>query len=200
MNKTVRLIAVILAAILVFAGVYYLYNTLSEKYASDGLVTEKPAGGESDTGGSGESPGNSAYPAPDFTVTDKDGNKVRLSDFKGKPVVLNFWATWCYYCKVEMPDFETMYKKYGDEVQFMMVDLTDGIRETETDALKHVIDNGFTFPVFFDTVSEATIAYGVSGIPATYFIDADGNLVAHANGTVNAESLERGIQMITDAE
>ena len=68
--------------------------------------------------------------APDFSVTDGDGNEVKLADCLGKPVIINFWATWCPPCRSELPAFETLYGKYGNDVVFMMIDLSDGYRET----------------------------------------------------------------------
>ena len=135
-------------------------------------------------------------PAPDFTVIDKNGNEVKLSSLRGKPVVVNFWASWCYYCKVEMPDFEKVYKEYGDEVVFMMVNMTDS-SETVDVAKKFIDSNGYTFPVYFDTKSEAAIAYSVTGLPATYLIGANGDLVAHAPGAIDAATLREGISLIT---
>lgn len=198
MNKNIKLIAVILVMVLAFIGVYFLYTSLSEKYATDNLVTEKPQTDEKNSGESEESQDYAQNSAPDFSVIDADGNKIKLSDMKGKPVVLNFWATWCYFCTVEMPDFEEMYKKYGGNVQFMMVDLTDGNRETVDVAKEHISDNEFTFPVYFDTDFEAANAYGISGIPATYFIDAKGKLIAYKNGMMELDLIEKGIEMIID--
>lgn len=198
MNKTIKLIAVILVTVLAFVGVNLLYTNLSDRYAKDGLMTEKPKTDETYPADSQGSKEYSHNPAPDFSVIDADGNIIKLSEMKGKPVVLNFWATWCYFCTVEMPDFEEMYKKHGEEVQFMMVNLTDGRRETLDSAKKHISDNGFTFPVYFDTSSEAAKAYRVSGIPVTYFIDAEGNLKAYANSMIDMESLKKGIEMIVE--
>lgn len=198
MNKNIKLIAVILVMVLAFIGVYFLYTSLSEKYATDNLVTEKPQTDEKNSGESEESQDYAQNSAPDFSVIDADGNKIKLSDMKGKPVVLNFWATWCYFCTVEMPDFEEMHKKYGGNVQFMMVDLTDGNRETVDVAKEHISDNEFTFPVYFDTDFEAANAYGISGIPATYFIDAKGKLIAYKNGMMELDLIEKGIEMIID--
>jgi len=217
MNKTIKLIAIVLIAVLAFIGVYYLYRSLSGRYAPDNLVTQDQKQDETDqkdeTGTEGgresqndsqdnpqnDSPDDELSMAPDFSVLDADGNRIKLSEMQGKPVVLNFWASWCYYCKVEMPDFEEMYKKYGEEIHFMMVNLTDGIQETMDSAKKHISDNGYTFPVYFDTDSEAAImAYGISGIPVTYFINSEGNLVAYASGMINMELIEKGIDMITE--
>ena len=112
--------------------------------------------------------------APDFTVLDESGNEVSLSDFVGKPVVLNFWASWCGPCKVEMPDFNEAYLEYQDDIHFLMVNLTDGSRETMETALNHVEEQGYSFPIYYDTESDAAITYSIRSIPTTYFIDANG--------------------------
>ncbi|MBR4072124.1 MAG: TlpA family protein disulfide reductase [Clostridia bacterium] len=134
--------------------------------------------------------------APDFEMTDKDGNKIKLSDMRGKPVVLNFWASWCGPCKSEMPDFEEAYKEYGDDITFMIVNLTDGKNETVDTAQNFIDSQGYTFPVYFDTDSKGAAAYGVSSIPVTYFIDAQGYLVAYGRGALNSETLKSGIDML----
>ena len=134
--------------------------------------------------------------APDFTVYDIDGNEVKLSDYLGTPVVLNFWASWCPPCKAELPDFEEKYLAYGEEVQFLMVNLADGTRETVETASDFIAQEGYTFPVFYDSKSVAAIEYRLRSIPATYFIDADGYIVANAVGMLDADSLQKGIDLI----
>ena len=139
-------------------------------------------------------------PAPDFTVTDADGNAVSLSDFLGKPVILNFWASWCGPCKMEMPDFDEAFAEYGDRIHFVMVNLTDGYQETADTAKAFLETTDYTFPVYFDTAQEGAIRYGVSAVPVTYFLDAEGYFVAMGQGMLTAESLQRGIDLLLPEE
>lgn len=134
--------------------------------------------------------------APDFTVLDWDGNAVKLSDLVGKPIVLNFWASWCPPCKAEMPDFEEAYKKYGDKVIFMMVNLTDGYSETIDTAKAHIVSSGYTFPVYFDVAFQGAYAYQVESIPQTCFINARGQLVSTSVGMIDGATLEARIGVL----
>lgn len=134
--------------------------------------------------------------APDFTVYGKDGKPVRLSDMRGTPVVLNFWASWCPPCKAEMPDFEEIAKEYEGKVAFMMVNLTDGASETQSSAQAFIDSMGYTFPVYFDLDSEAAYTYGIQSIPNTFFIDSEGRLVAYVDQMIDGDTLRRGISMI----
>ena len=134
--------------------------------------------------------------APDFVVYDANGNQVRLSDFFGKPIVLNFWASWCGPCRSEMPHFQEMYEKWGDEVVFLMVNVTGGGNDTQADAMSFIQSGGYTFPVFFDLALDGASAYGVTGFPTTYFINANGDPVTYAVGALSAATLQRGIDMI----
>ena len=125
--------------------------------------------------------------APDFTVLDMSGNSVKLSDYTGKPIIVNFWATWCTYCVREMPDFEAMYKKYGDRVNFLMVNVEDTSLST---IQKYLDNNGYTFPVYNDASGTAAYTYGVTGYPTTYFFDANGSARYKAPGMIDGATLE----------
>ena len=135
--------------------------------------------------------------APDFTVYDAEGNAVKLSDYIGKPTIVNFWASWCGPCQMEMPDFDEKYQELGSEEKFLMVNMTDGSRETLETAKEFLAEAGYSFPVYFDTDMDTAMTYGVNSLPATYFIDAEGHAVAMAQGTIDAAILQQGIDMIS---
>ena len=134
--------------------------------------------------------------APDIVVYDGQGNPCRLSDFRGKPVVLNFWASWCGPCKSEMPDFEEKYLEYGDRIHFLMVNLTDGMQETVEAASAFIAEMGYTFPVYFDTDLNGANTYGISAIPLTIFIDRDGALLGGQQGMIGADVLQQAIDVL----
>lgn len=194
MNKNKTLLIAVIILILILGGAYFLYGKLGSQVESENLVTENTTA-DDETENNKE---DEKVSAPDFTVTDNDGNEVKLSDFEGKPVVVNFWASWCGPCKAEMPEFEEAYKKYGENIHFLMVNSTDGSQETIETAKEFIVSEGYTFPVYYDTKSNASIVYGVTGLPTTYFIDADGNVIAKALSSLSMEVLEKGIGLITE--
>lgn len=170
-------------------------DNTSEPTTAPGTSSENSTGeGSTDT----STDENAPFPAPDFTVYDREGNTVRLSDFRGKPVVLNFWASWCGPCKKEMPDFEEIYKEYGEDIHFVMVNLTDGAQETMKTATTFLDGSGYTFPVYYDKDTDAAYTYQVYGIPVTYFINAEGHLIAQGSSALDAETIKRGIEMILE--
>ena len=136
--------------------------------------------------------------APDITIYDAEGNAVKLSDFFGKPIVLNFWASWCPPCKSEMPDFHAVWEERGEEIQFLMVNLTDGSRETVETAQSFIEEQGYEFPVYYDKDQRGYLDYQAYSIPTTYFLDAEGHAVARATGAIGPETLNEGIRLITE--
>ena len=210
-KKGLLLLLAIFAVIMIGAAV--LYQELGSKVENETLMAQETEPRESDAKeqeaepeavsedtGTAEDDAEKEDEklAPDFTVVDAEGNEVKLSDFIGKPVIVNFWASWCYPCKSEMPDFENAYQEYGEEIQFLIVNMIDGSSETVETAKSYMEEQGYTFPVFYDTQGDAAITYGVSSIPATYFIYADGKPAAYARGALDAEKLQRGIDIIKD--
>lgn len=204
-NKKLALTVLLLCGVITVA--YFGYKTLSEKYLTDNLQPASSASSQlSGTSSEGEQSGEDSTqpvrtPAPNFTMTDIEGNKVELDSLKGKPIVLNFWASWCSFCVQEMPDFDTVYKEMGNEVTFVMLNATDGVRETREKGEKYYKEKGYSFPVYFDDQkTQGTNAYGVTGFPSTYFIDRNGNLAAYAGGMIDEEALRRGIQLAQEQD
>ena len=199
MNKK-TLLAACVALIMVIVGASMLYRVLQDQVDTAGLAAVATASPTTEPTAEATVPPTEApdYSAPNFSMEDRDGNVVRLADFVGKPVILNFWASWCGPCKSEMPDFQAAYEKYGEEIHFIMLNCT--VSDSKDDAGSLIADNGYTFPVYFDTTGEASYAYGASSIPMTFFIDAEGNLVTYARGALSAELLEKGIGYIYKAE
>lgn len=198
MRKNLYWIVGAVVCVALFIGAYFLYDKLKDEYQpqTNLIKVEEPTtqGASEETQPSEEA----VQTAPDFTVYDADGNEVKLSDFFGKPIVLNFWASWCPPCKSEMPHFEAAYLSNPD-VQFLMVNVTSS--DNMDDAKNYIAEQGFTFPVLFDTTGEAGYVYQATSLPTTYFLDARGRLVTYAVGALSAESLEQGIDMIkSDAE
>ncbi len=139
---------------------------------------------------------NSAISAPDFIVYDRQEQEVKLSDFKGQPVVLNFWASWCSPCRQEMPHFNQIFTEAGDDVVFMMVNLVDGQRETKSKGINYVDEQKYVFPIYFDIEQTAAQAYAVSSIPTTLFIDRNGNIAKSYQGPISQNTLREGIKLI----
>ncbi|MBQ8856990.1 MAG: TlpA family protein disulfide reductase [Lachnospiraceae bacterium] len=225
MKKKIGWIILAVALVVLIGGASVLYNKYSGEVENERLMTEdstqavieentsekddtgentsETAENTSDTGESAEETAEESAEeelmlAPDFTVYDADGNAVNLSDFIGKPTVVNFWASWCGPCQMEMPDFDKKYKELGEEIHFLMVNMTDGSQETLETAKAFVEKSGYSFPVYYDTDIDAAMTYGVSSIPSTFFIDAEGHAVAWAQGMIDAETLQKGIDMITE--
>ena len=200
MNSKKTLTIISIALVLLIGGASVLYTRLGQSLSPDQLSVQQPQQ-QADTAVTGEPAAEeTAAPepvlAPDFTVYDQNGNEVQLSDYAGKPIVLNFWASWCGPCQMEMPDFHEKYLELGQDVHFLMVNMTDGSRETVDTASAFIDKNAYTFPVFYDTAVDAAMTYGVYSLPTTYFINARGHAVAQATGSINAETLQLGIDMI----
>ncbi|SHF11916.1 Peroxiredoxin [Desulfofundulus australicus DSM 11792] len=127
--------------------------------------------------------------APGFTLTTTGGKEVSLSNFRGRPVVLNFWATWCPPCREEMPAIQSFYEKRGREIQVLAVNLTASERTAAQ--VKDFLDaGGFTFPVLLDTRGDVAREYLVRAIPTTFFIDREGIIRARHTGSLTLEMLE----------
>ncbi len=217
MKKQTLITLIVLGLVVLLIGSSVLYNSLKDKIEHESLVTDNPTNVDGSKPDDNDAPDtdkdentdtnsnqndnetSKKQKAPDFTVQDIDGTIYSLSDFVGKPVILNFWASWCGPCKIEMPDFEQAYKTYKDDINFLFVNLTNGYNgETLDKASSYIKEQGYTFPVYYDTTSSAAYTYNTSSIPVTYFIDAEGYFVAWTQGAVTKSLLQQGIDMLLE--
>lgn len=131
--------------------------------------------------------------APDFVLTDMDGNKHRLSDYEGQGVFLNFWGTWCKPCEKEMPYMNNQYKQFKDEgVQVLAVN----VGETDLAVNKFSERYDLAFPIVIDKDSQVQSAYGINPLPATFLIDKDGKVVKYITGEMTEETIKNYMEQI----
>ncbi len=121
---------------------------------------------------------------------DTNGEEVRLSEFSGKPIVLNFWTSWCVPCQYELADFQKIYEKYGDDVEFVMIDLVGVQGETEEMGMETVVSNNYTFPIYFDTSGEVLFSLVITEMPTTIFINSDGTILWKEEGLIGYDALD----------
>jgi len=134
-------------------------------------------------------------PSVDFTLQDQFGNTHTLSDYRGKTVFLNFWATWCPPCRAEMPDIQKIYETYpqeGDDALIVLGVASPNLGgETSEEGIKAFMEeNGYTYPVLMDTTGEQFMNYGISSYPTTFMIDRDGNVFGYVPGQLTEEVME----------
>ena len=182
MKKYLKVIVYLISFVIIIILGVVCYNYLTKNYSLDEVKVEDEK--------------QSLNKAKDFEVLNTEGEKVKLSDFYGRPIVVNFWATWCMPCKMELPEFEEAYKKYNQDIEFLMVNLTDGYNEKVEDVKKFVEENDYGFPLYFDTELSASNTYNIYSIPQTLFIDKEGNIVKSYTGMINKQNLERYIEAL----
>ena len=167
-----------------------------------GTVSDSSAAepsGQEDTSGSESVDSEEELPdAPDFTLTDQYGNTHTLSEYRGKTVFLNFWATWCGPCKMEMPDIQALYEEYGENSEDLIVlgvanpkteENPGNADESQEDVEAFLEENGYTYPVAMDTTGEIFQTYGISAFPTTFMITEEGKVFGYASGTLTSDMI-----------
>lgn len=207
-NKKTALILLCAALAALLGGGAYLYQTFSGEYANSNLVppAAQEEGPVADTQEGPAAEGEDSaekkpIPAPDFVVYNADGEEVSPSDYLGKYLVINFWASWCGPCKSEMPAFNAVIGQYKDneDIAFLMVNMTDGQRETQESAQALVEENGWEMDILFDTDFSAATNYNVYGLPTTVLVDKEGYLLAIQPSAISQEILESAVEtMLAD--
>jgi peroxiredoxin len=140
--------------------------------ASAGWMIFLPPLPGSTTGGRVPAP-QEGFLAPDFTLPDSQGQSIRLSDLRGKPVLLNLWASWCPPCREEMPAMQKAYDRYAAR-GFTILAMNTTYQDQKTDALNFVAERKLTFPILFDMDGKVAQAYLVRAMPTSFFIDSQG--------------------------
>lgn len=204
MKKSDKFILLLLSLVALLMVAAIGYRLLTERYSPQEIPftvaenedTSLPDHMEADNTNAENKTSSAAMKVPDFTVYDPEGNAVSLYNCLGKPVVLNFWATWCGPCQSEMPAFDQMYQQYGDKVTFLMVNVTDGSRDTVETVTSFYEDSGYTFPIYFDTTLEASMTYGAYSIPVTFFIDPEGYLLYNHMGAISEDALAQCMELL----
>ena len=204
---TVKIGAVLLIAMGLLTLTGAAGSISADLAAISGTVQEAPAapqedassGGDQDAGGEtgGQAQGDAespVVPAPDFTLTDQFGNSHTLSDYEGQTVFLNFWATWCGPCKMEMPDIQALYEEWGENAGDLVVlgvagpDI--GQEGSAEDIAAFLEENGYTYPVVMDDTGALFYQYGISAYPTTFMIDTAGNVFGYVQGAVSREIMD----------
>jgi cytochrome c biogenesis protein CcmG/thiol:disulfide interchange protein DsbE len=171
MNRTVLTIGILLAASL--CAVFYLALGKDPSYIDSPLVGKE---------------------APDFALKAVGtGETIDLAKYRGKPVVVNFWATWCHPCWDEHPTLTAVSQTYGDNVQFLGVVFQDD----ESKITSFLRERGWAYPTLVDERGKTAIAYGVGGVPETFFLNRQGKIVAKYVGPITPDELRNDIAKAT---
>lgn len=218
LNRKIMFVVLCIVLAAVIAGAAAFYNKFSQEYAGNNSINviEKNDTAETDTKQhqSNEAPAEesdrvqaedeqqtqqsqqSENMAPDVEFFDSDGNSVMLSDFFDKPVVFNFWATWCGPCKSEMPGFNRLYGEYKDRVNFVMLNVSD----SQDVVAEFLEENAYAFPVYFDKTQIAAYTYGANSIPLTFVLYKGGEVYGYQIGVLPEEALEQAIKTVLGEE
>ena len=148
---------------------------------------------------SGNAQNEEIIPAPDFTLTDQLGNTHTLSEYKGKIVFLNFWATWCPPCRAEMPYIQELYNENINDPESDVVILGVAFpghgKETDTEGIIEFLNkNGYTYPTVMDTEGELIYSYYITAYPTTYMIDRAGNIFGYVPGSMTRDIMDNIIE------
>ncbi|MBO8173243.1 MAG: TlpA family protein disulfide reductase [Bacillaceae bacterium] len=185
------LIVVALVAIAIYNNISQ--NEQAQDPQTSGSVGETAPAEEA----SSEALPEEGFKAPDFTLETLDGETLTLSQV-GKPMMLNFWASWCPPCQAEAPDMARLYAKYGDKVEIVAVNL---LTQDEVDKAREFVEEyGFTFPIPLDETGDVSMMYRVQGIPTSFYIDRNGTIIKKVVGIIPPEEMESLFRQLAGEE
>ena len=192
MNSKLKWILILCGLVILIVGAYVAYDRLAPLVEDmrTGEVSS-PADTKDDEAAEASS---TAFMVPRVALYDAEGNSVSLPDLIDKPTILNFWASTCNPCASEMPHFQAVYEELGDEYNFVFINYVGFYGETEESALDFLEANGYTFTTYFDRNQSAAYAFGISSIPCTAFIAADGEFLGGILGAMNEAALRSCIE------
>ena len=198
--KVVRYTAKIGGVLMIFMGILMFTGKMNAVtgYLSSGApvtVEEQKENEETADAEEKQETESGLTPAIDFILTDQYGNTHKLSDYKGKTVFLNFWATWCSPCRAEMPDIQKLYESAETEGEDALVVLgvaapNLGNEKSEEEIKAFLEENGYTYPVLMDTTCEVFMSYGVNAFPTTFMITREGEVFGYASGQLNEATMK----------
>lgn len=201
--KNKNMLLIIVLAVVLIGGMYFFATKDNGKL----LVKEDPPIVD-ETPNTPETPGIPETPAkpatqdievgqlaPDFTLKNLQGEEVSLSDFKGKIVMINFWATWCKWCDIEMPDMQKLSSE-NDDLVVLAVDVEEDIKDVEA----YIKKGGYDFNVVLDSDGSVSKTYLVNGLPNSYFVDKEGILLGKVGGAINYAQMNEILGNIRDDE
>jgi len=190
-NKKILLAIIVLVLVLAIGTYYFIFRADSKSEENENLqdngnenniqTEDEQASDEGDEIVPEIAKGK---PAPDFTLMDLNGQEVSLSDFRGKYVLINFWATLCSYCKIEMPDLQRIYDENED-----LIVLAVNVQEEKGIVDSYIRHNGYDFPVVLDEDGKVANTYLVSGFPVSYFVDKEGILLGGVPGMMTYDQM-----------
>lgn len=205
--KHIKKIIILLIVVLTCVGAYQVYNMNNKKLNDDSnkkvennneysnKQNEQSKTSESES----KEEKDKKYPkAPEFTLNDLKDKKVSLSDYKGKYVMINFWATWCSACKSELPDLEKFYKSNKNNKDFKL--LTIDVGESKDAVEKFMKENKYNFEVLLDKNTEVSYNYTATALPTTVLIDKEGYIKKIIMGAMNENSMNSYKEMLINNE
>ncbi len=191
-NKTTNILLIIAVVLIIAAVIYKTVYDKSKPEEGIGNTSIQGSQNGNESQGNNESENQAEneeekYFAPDFTLKDIEGNKKSLSDYRGKIVVLNFWAIGCGYCVQELPDFNEASSEFekGSDAIIVTINLGDTVNSIK----KFMSDNGLKLNVLIDSDGSVGNTYGVPGIPTTFVVNKDGTMYGYHVGPLTKEQL-----------
>ena len=193
MNSKLKWILILCGLVILIVGAYVAYDRLAP-LVEDMRTGEVGSPADTKDGDEAAEASSTAFMVPRVALYDAEGNSVSLPDLIDKPTILNFWASTCNPCASEMPHFQAVYEELGDEYNFVFINYVGFYGETEETALDFLEANGYTFTTYFDRNQSAAYAFGISSIPCTAFIAADGEFLGGILGAMNEDALRNCIE------